>query len=77
VKSGQQTTLYWNATNVTNCTVSGGTLGTLAGLLGTGNHLTGAVNQKTTYSLTCVNGAGGPSKTVNTTVNLVPEFQNQ
>jgi len=77
VKSGQQTTLYWSATNATGCTVSGGTLGTLAGLLASGNHLTGAVNQKTIYTLTCTNGAGGPQKTVNTTVNLIPEYQNQ
>lgn len=77
VKSGQQTTLYWNATNVTGCTLTGDTLGTLAGLLGSGNHLSGSVTQKTTYSLTCINGTGGPSKTVTATVNLVPEFQNK
>lgn len=78
VKSGEQTTLYWNVTNATNCTLSGGALGVLQALPLTGNHLTGAVTQKTSYTLTCKQGSGtGPSSSATAVVNLVPSFQNQ
>lgn len=78
IKSGEQTTLYWNVSNATACALSGGSLGTLLGLGLTGNHLTGSITQKTTYTLTCQQGSGsGPKTSSSVTVNLVPQYQNQ
>jgi hypothetical protein len=74
VRSGEQTTLRWNVTNATTCSLSGGSL-SLLGLPLSGNNLSGSITQKTTYTLTCENGDGGPSTSANTTVNLVPSFQ--
>lgn len=77
VKSGEQTTLRWNVTNATACSLTGGSLN-LLGLALSGSNLSGSITQKTTYTLTCKQGTGsGPSATAYATVNLVPSFQNQ
>ncbi len=71
VRSGNSSTLHWSVTNATACTVTGGGLN-LNNLSLSGTNSTGAVTSKTVYTLTCVNGTGGPVSTVNTSVNLVP-----
>ncbi len=75
VRSGDTTSLHWNATNATGCTIIGGGLN-LANLGILGSTITGVINQKTVFTLTCTNGTGGPSTSVNTTVNLTPEYKN-
>jgi len=71
VRSGNSSTLHWSVTNATICAVTGGGLD-LNNLGTTGTTGTGAVTQKTTYTLTCVNGSDGPVSSVNTSINLVP-----
>lgn len=74
VRSGNTSNLHWNATNATACAVTGGGLN-LQGLGINGSTVTGAITSKTTYTLTCINGAGGPVTSVNASVNLVPSTQ--
>jgi hypothetical protein len=76
VRSGSTSNLHWNAANATTCNIAGGGL-SLNGLGVTGSTLTGTITGKTTYTLTCLNGAGGSSSSVNATVNLIPSVQEQ
>lgn len=63
--AGQSSTLTWSSTNATSCTASG----TWSGAEPTsGSVSTGALNQTSTYSLTCT-GAGG-SATASTTITV-------
>ena len=55
VTAGSSATLTWSSTNATLCTASGAWSGT-PGL--SGSQSTGALNQNSTYNLTCT-GAGG------------------
>lgn len=71
VRSGNTSTLHWSVTNATACAISGSGLD-LQGLGITGSTLTGPVTSKSVYTLTCLNGSGGPSTSSNTFVNLVP-----
>ena len=65
--SGQSSTLTWTSTNATSCTASGAWSGTepLSGSLSTG-----ALNQSSTYSLTCIGSGGSATASVTVTVNV-------
>jgi hypothetical protein len=65
VAAGQASTLTWTSTNATGCTASGAWSGTEPT---SGSVSTGAINQTSTYSLTCT-GSGG-SATASTTVSV-------
>ncbi len=77
VRHGNQTGLNWqNISNATNCMVTGGGLAVTDFALGiTGNIPSPPITQKTIFTLTCRNGAGGPQASKEATVNLVPTFQ--
>lgn len=75
VRKGKTTTLRWDVTNATVCTLSGGGL-SLSSLGITGDTPTQPINQKTVYSLSCQNGTeGGPVTSATATVNLIPSFE--
>jgi hypothetical protein len=76
VRSGNASTLHWSVSNATACAVTGGGLN-LSNLGLSGSNATGAITSKTVYTLTCINGTGGPVSTVNTAVNLVPNTTEQ
>jgi hypothetical protein len=66
VAAGQASILTWSSTNATSCTASGAWSGPRPT---SGSENTGALNQTSTYTLTCV-GPGGSSSTSSTvTVN--------
>jgi hypothetical protein len=63
--AGQSSTLTWSSTNATSCTASGAWSGSEPT---SGSVSTGALNQNSTYSLSCT-GAGGTA-TASTTVTV-------
>ena len=65
VTAGQASTLTWNSANASSCTAGGAWSGSQPL---SGSASTGALNQTSTYSLTC-SGSGG-SATVSTTVTV-------
>jgi hypothetical protein len=67
VAAGQSATLTWNSTNATACSASGAWAGSQ---LTHGSVSTGALNQTTTYNLTC-SGEGGAT-TAAVTVQVSP-----
>jgi hypothetical protein len=73
IDAGDSATLTWTSTNATSCSASGGWNGAL-GVSGT--QSTGALNDDTSYSLTCI-GPGGtsPPATITITVNALPTAQ--
>ncbi|HVV38715.1 MAG TPA: hypothetical protein VHD31_00080 [Candidatus Paceibacterota bacterium] len=77
VRTGEKSKLFWNVTNATTCDLTGGGLTGQLGiaiknLLGLG---TNTINSKTVFTLTCQNGLGGPKTSKQTTVNLIPSYQ--
>ncbi|MDP4020615.1 MAG: hypothetical protein Q8P58_01035 [Candidatus Adlerbacteria bacterium] len=74
VRAGNTTTLHWDVTNATLCALTGGGLSlTSLGILG--STATAEINSATTYSLTCSNGPDGPQASEQTTVTIVPSFE--
>jgi hypothetical protein len=69
VASGQAATLTWTSTNATACNASGAWSGSKA-LSGTVS--TGALNQNSTYGLTCTGGGGSALASASVSVNAVP-----
>ena len=75
VKSGTPSTLHWNVTNATVCSITGGGL-SFAGLGVSGQKPTNSITQQTTFTLTCQNGAvGSPSNQASAVVNIIPTYQ--
>ncbi len=75
VREGNTTTLYWkDILNATACSLSGGGL-TFKNLGLSGNKATNAITGTTAFTLTCINGKGGPETSVTTQVTLIPSFQ--
>jgi hypothetical protein len=70
VPAGRSTTLVWSSTAATTCVAGGG----WAGSRPTSGSASIAVNQPTTFSLTC-DGAGG-NGSAQTTVAIVPSWLN-
>lgn len=66
VSSGQSSTLTWSSTNATGCTASGAWSGTKAT---SGTASTGALNQTSTYTLTCINGTASATASATVTVS--------
>jgi hypothetical protein len=62
---GQSATLTWNSTNATACTASGAWSGSQPT---TGSTSTGALNQTSSYTLTCTGSGGSTSATTSVTV---------
>ncbi len=59
VTSGTVVTLSWTSTSgATSCTLTGGGLN-ITGLPANGSHNLGALTQSATYTITCINAAGG------------------
>ena len=73
VHAGSTTTLNWNTTNSTSCTLTGGGLNQTGGSSGTAT--TGAIQQPTDYTLTCINGSSAAQASYTITVHLIPRYQ--
>jgi hypothetical protein len=65
IVAGQTTTLTWNSTNTSSCTASNGWSGTKST---SGSTVSPALNQTTTYAITCTGTGGSASDSV--TVNV-------
>jgi hypothetical protein len=74
IRPGSTATLTWNVTSATFCNLTGGGL-SLTNLGIASQTQTNAISAKTTYTLTCLDGVGGPSSSAQTTVNLDPTYQ--
>jgi hypothetical protein len=74
VGPGNATTLHWNASGATACTISGDNGFSYSGDT-SGSISTGPLNQTTLFTLTCSDGATGPSTSANVRVILDPHFQ--
>jgi hypothetical protein len=77
VRSGNSAKLFWDVENATSCDLTGGSLVSQLGLA-IKNALgleTGAIKEKTVFTITCQNGLGGPTTSKQATVNLVPSYQ--
>jgi hypothetical protein len=77
VREGERTTLNWEVSSATVCSLNGGGLN-LADLDVDGSRETNPIMHRTEFTLTCVNGdlaAGAPSVSQTVVVNTVPAFQ--
>jgi hypothetical protein len=78
VQQGATTRLYWNASNVTSCTVSGtnGDSWTME-FSGENGQPSSVINEQTTYVLTCIAlpEATPPTHTETVIVNVIPVFE--
>jgi len=75
VPRGATTKVYWNVENVESCTVEGTNGQSWTGASSaSGGEVTGAINQRTTFTLSCT-GGGETSITESASVNIVPVFQ--
>ena len=66
VNAGQSSTLTWSSTNATACSASGAWSGSEPT---SGSISTGALNQSSTYSLTCTGSSGSATASATVTVN--------
>mgnify|MGYP001285499920 CR=1 FL=1 len=72
VRSGNQSTITWSASDVDACSVTGPggfSFSTLSG-----SELSGLITQKSTYNITC-QAEGNPDVSDNVVVNLAPLFE--
>lgn len=74
VGPGEQTTLHWNASGSTACTISGDNGFAYSGDT-SGAVPSGVIAQTTLFTLTCENGAGGPSASARIRVTFDPHYQ--
>ncbi|OGC84400.1 hypothetical protein A3F55_00270 [Candidatus Adlerbacteria bacterium RIFCSPHIGHO2_12_FULL_53_18] len=76
VRSGNTTRLYWEVSNATVCSLTGGGLNLLS-LLDEGAQETNDITAATTFTLTCSNGSAvdSPKASQQTNVTLIPSFQ--
>jgi hypothetical protein len=77
VREGERTTLSWEVSSATACSLNGGGLN-LASLDVDGSQQTNPITNRTEFTLTCVNGdlaEGAPSVSQTVVVNTVPAFQ--
>ena len=72
VPQGQTTTVSWNVSNVSSCSVAGTNGDSFSGL--SGNHTSGNILQQTTYTLTCA-GLDGSTVNESQVVNVLPAFE--
>jgi P pilus assembly chaperone PapD len=70
VTAGQSATLTWNSTNATSCSASGAWSGSQPT---SGSLSTGALNQNSTYSLTCTGTGGSASASTTVTVTVASQ----
>jgi beta-mannanase len=70
VTAGQSATLTWGSSNATTCNASGAWSGTDIGT--SGSKSTGALNQSSTYSLSCSGTGGSASTNATVTVTSAP-----
>lgn len=79
VRAGEQTTIRWEASGVSSCTVSGSNGDSLPAEGQTlpipGEALTTAITAQTTYTLSCIEEDSGTTETAIATVNVLPVFQ--
>ena len=73
--SSSASTLHWDVTGATACSISGGGL-SLSGLGISGSVQTNAIDSQTNFTLTCVEGAG-PITSAQATVGLIPDYREQ
>lgn len=71
---GGQTTLHWNASNSTSCSISGDNGFAYSGTT-SGSISTGVLSQTTLFTITCENGAGGSSSSASTRVIVDPQYK--
>jgi hypothetical protein len=77
VREGNTTTLSWEVSDATTCSLVGGGLD-LQGLLIDGEQDTDEINQRTEFVLTCFNGdplEGAPLTAQTEVVNIVPSYE--
>ena len=70
----QTTTLNWNTTNSTSCTITGDNGFSQTGGA-SGSITTGALTQTTTFTLVCEDGTGGPTASRTIKVIIDPHYQ--
>jgi hypothetical protein len=69
VTTGQSSTLTWASTNATSCNATGAW--SITNLPTSGSQSTGALNQTSTYSLTCTGDGGSATASATVTVGIV------
>ena len=74
VGTGKSSTLTWNATNSTACTITGDNGFSNTGA-SSGSVSTGALAATATFTLTCSNGAGGPQTSKSVKVIVDPHYK--
>lgn len=79
VRQGEQTTIRWEASGVSSCSISGSNGDSLPASGQTlpipGEALTTAIQAQTTYTLSCIEEDSGTTETAIATVNVLPVFQ--
>lgn len=79
VRKGNSSTLSWQVSSATVCSINGGGLN-LLNLALTGTRATNDIENRTEFTLTCFNGdaaLGAPSTSSTTVINIVPTYQEQ
>ena len=76
VSSGNLSHLFWEAKDVSNCSITGTNGDTFPGVPLQGDAPTSAITSVTTYTLTCRTG-GNSTLSTSVTVNVVPSWQEQ
>lgn len=81
VRIGEQTTIRWEASAVSSCSVTGTNGDSLPAEGQTlpipGEALSTAITGQTTYTLSCIESETGATETATATVNILPIFQEQ
>ena len=76
VSSGNQSHLFWEAKDVSSCSITGTNGDTLPGVPLQGDAPTSAITSVTTFTLTC-RTSGNNTLSTSVTVNVVPSWQEQ
>ncbi len=74
IGTNDSTTLHWNVTDATECSVTGENGLTYTGGA-TGQVSTGALTQTTTFTITCKDGEGGPTASKSLRVIVDARYQ--
>lgn len=72
VGGGGHTTVHWDVSNVSSCSVTGENGDSWSGA--SGSHTSGAINQQTTYTLSCA-GLDGSAVHETAIVGVLPSYQ--
>lgn len=73
VRPSATSTLHWSATNATVCNLDGGL--SLTNLPAASARDTDPITQTTNFTLTCLDGPGGPQKSAAVQITLIPGYK--